>query len=101
MRGRKPRDFSLAAHDVPILQQIAHSRILPWFQVQRARLVLAIADGERVQTVAFQILQSRKRAALRWRAWLGGLSREKISSLFVISRLAFVARVFTLCLHFV
>lgn len=45
MRGRKPRDFSLAAHDVPILQQIARSRILPWFQVQRARVVLAIADG--------------------------------------------------------
>jgi hypothetical protein len=54
MRGRKPRAFTLAAHDVPILQQIARSRSLPWFQVQRARLVLAIADGERVQTVAFQ-----------------------------------------------
>jgi transposase len=55
MRGRKPRDFSLAAHDVPILQQTARSRILPWFQVQRARVVLAIADGERVQAVAFQL----------------------------------------------
>jgi hypothetical protein len=55
MRGRKPRDFSLAAHDVPIRQQIARSRILPWFQVQRARVVLAIADGERVQTVAVQL----------------------------------------------
>lgn len=55
MRGRKPRDFSLAAHDVPLLQRIARSRILPWFQVQRARVVLAIADGERVQTVAFQL----------------------------------------------
>jgi Winged helix-turn helix len=55
MRGRKPRDFSLSAPDVPILQQIARSRSLPWFQVQRARVVLAIADGERVQTVAFQL----------------------------------------------
>jgi hypothetical protein len=54
MRGRKPRDFTLAAHDIPILQQIARSRTLPWFQVQRARAVLAMADGERVQTVAFQ-----------------------------------------------
>lgn len=54
MRGRKPRAFTLAAHDVPILQQIARSRILPWFQVQRARAVLAIAEGERVQTVVFQ-----------------------------------------------
>ena len=54
MQGRKPRDFSLAAHDIPILQQIAHRRTLPWFQVQRARAVLAMARGERVQTVAFQ-----------------------------------------------
>ncbi len=54
MRGRKPRKFTLAAHDVPILQQIARSRTLPWFQVQRARAVLAMADGERVRTVAFQ-----------------------------------------------
>ena len=54
MRGRKPRTFALAAHDVPILQQIARSRTLPWFQVQRARAVLAIADGERIQAVAFQ-----------------------------------------------
>src|ERR671914_1230369 len=55
MRGRKPRRFLLAAHDKPILEQIARSRTLPWFQVQRARAVLAIADGERVQTVAFQM----------------------------------------------
>jgi hypothetical protein len=54
MRGRKPRHFALAAHDEPILQQMARSRTLPWFQVQRARAVLAIAEGERVQTVAFQ-----------------------------------------------
>jgi hypothetical protein len=54
MRGRKPRGFSLAAHDIPPLEQIAHSRTLPWFQVQRARAVLAMAQGERVQTVAFQ-----------------------------------------------
>src|ERR671915_1856398 len=55
MRGRKPRRFLLAAHDKPILEQIARSRTLPWFQVQRARAVLAIADGERVQTVVFQM----------------------------------------------
>ncbi len=64
MRGRKPRDFKLAAHDVPILQQIARSRTLPWFQVQRARAVLAMADGERVQTVAFQ---SQCDASTVWR----------------------------------
>jgi hypothetical protein len=55
MRGRKPRCFLLAAHDKPILEQIARSRTLPWFQVQRARAVLAIAEGARVQTVAFQL----------------------------------------------
>jgi hypothetical protein len=55
MRGRKPRALSLATHDIAILEHIAHSRTLPWFQVQRARAVLAIADGERVQTVAFQM----------------------------------------------
>lgn len=52
MRGRKPRGIELAAHDRQLLQQIARSRTLPWFQVQRARLVLAMAEGERVQTVA-------------------------------------------------
>ena len=55
MRGRKPRRFLLAAHDKPILKQIACSRTLPWFQVKRARVVLAIAEGARVQTVAFQL----------------------------------------------
>ncbi len=55
MRGRKPRRFLLAAHDKPIHKQIARSRTLPWFQVQRARVVLAIAEGARVQTVAFQL----------------------------------------------
>lgn len=54
MRGRKPHAFTLAAHDIPILQQMSRSRTLPWFQVQRARIVLAIADGQRVQTVALQ-----------------------------------------------
>jgi hypothetical protein len=55
MRGRKPRRFLLAAHDKPILERIARSRTLPWFQVQRARVVLAIAEGARIQTVAFQM----------------------------------------------
>lgn len=55
MRGRRPHRILLAAHEVPILQQIARSRTLPWFQVQRARVVLAMADDDRVQTVAFQM----------------------------------------------
>jgi hypothetical protein len=52
MRGRKPHGISLAAHDRCLLKQIARSRTLAWFQVQRARIVLAMADGERVQSVA-------------------------------------------------
>ena len=57
MRGRKPSGLSLAAHDVSLLERIARSRILPWFEVQRARVVLG-GLGHR-----------------RWRARLdGGLS---------------------------
>ncbi len=55
MRGRKPRGISVTAHDIPILQQIARSRTIPWFQVQRARVILAMAGGERVQTVAIKM----------------------------------------------
>lgn len=55
MRGRKPQQVSLAKPDQSILERIARSRSLPWFQVQRARIVLAMAQGERVQTVAFQM----------------------------------------------
>jgi len=55
MRGRKPRCLSLVAHDKAILEKIGRSRTLPWFQVQRARAILAIARGERVQTVAWQM----------------------------------------------
>jgi hypothetical protein len=54
MRGRKPRRVSIANGDISTLQQVARSRMLPWFQVQRARVILAMADGERVQTVALQ-----------------------------------------------
>lgn len=55
MRGRKPRGITVKTHDRPLLQQIAHSRTLPWFQVQRARLLLAMDAGERVQTVVAQM----------------------------------------------
>jgi hypothetical protein len=55
MRGRKPRRVSIAKSDISTLQQVARSRVLPWFQVQRARVILAVADGERVQTVALQM----------------------------------------------
>ena len=46
MRGRKPRPVAVADPDLPILQAVARSRRLPWFQVQHARIVLAVATGE-------------------------------------------------------
>ena len=52
MRGRKPRAFSLLPADLLTLRQFAHSRTLPFATVQRARVVLAVADGRRIQDVA-------------------------------------------------
>jgi antitoxin (DNA-binding transcriptional repressor) of toxin-antitoxin stability system len=54
MRGRRPRPIEIAPHDRPILQQIAHSQIRPWYQVRRARILLGIAAGARTQTLALQ-----------------------------------------------
>jgi Homeodomain-like domain len=55
MRGRKPRPLSIAPADLPSLQQIARSDSLPWFQVRRARIVLANARGVPTSTIAFQV----------------------------------------------
>ena len=52
MRGRKPRDLALGAEDAAALRQVARCQSLPWFQVRRARTVLAVAGGERVDAVA-------------------------------------------------
>jgi transposase len=52
MRGRKPDLLSSARPDIDRLQKTAHSDILPWYQVRRARTVLAIAAGERKEDVA-------------------------------------------------
>ena len=52
MRGRSPQQLHVSAGDVAILQRIARSQTLPWYQVRRARTVLGIAAGERVQTLA-------------------------------------------------
>lgn len=55
MRGRKPRLVQLVPNDEPLLQQLARSQTRPWYQVQHARIVLAMAAGERVQSVAAQL----------------------------------------------
>ena len=52
MRGRKPRSVTLAPADLAHLQRIARQPALPFFQVQRARIVLAVAAGEAVHSIA-------------------------------------------------
>jgi hypothetical protein len=55
MRGRKPRPLNIDPEDIPRLRRIARNAELPWSHVRLARVVLAIADGERVQDVAERI----------------------------------------------
>src|SRR5438552_12894882 len=55
MRGRKPCTLTIAAKDKPILEQVARSDSLPWYQVRRARIVLALAAGERIRIIAWQM----------------------------------------------
>jgi hypothetical protein len=52
MRGRRPRPLSLAPGDRVALRRVARADSLPWYQVRRARIVLAISSGERSQDVA-------------------------------------------------
>jgi hypothetical protein len=54
MRGRKPRRLNIAAADEPVLRWIAEAQGLPAYQVRRARIVLAIATGQRTGVVAKQ-----------------------------------------------
>jgi hypothetical protein len=64
MRGRKPRPFCVLSADLAALRQFAQSRTLPFATVQRARIVLALADGHSTQDVA--ILHQCDRATV-WR----------------------------------
>src|SRR5262249_58492296 len=52
MRGRRPRPLEIAPDDAPTLQQIARSRSLPWYQIQRAQILLAVAAGEPIGPLA-------------------------------------------------
>ena len=52
MRGRKPHSLAVADADIPILQAVARSRRLAWFQVQHARIVLSVAAGEPMHAIA-------------------------------------------------
>src|SRR5947199_10560892 len=55
MRGRKPRLVNIPAADLPCLDAVARGRHLAWFQVQRARIVLAVAAGEPIQAIASRL----------------------------------------------
>jgi transposase len=55
MRGRRPEKLTIARRDEDALHSTAHSGSLPWFQVQRAKIVLAIASGERPCSVAARL----------------------------------------------
>jgi hypothetical protein len=55
MRGRKPRALTIASSDEAVLRWIANTRSLLWYQVQHARIVLAIAAGQRTRAVARQV----------------------------------------------
>jgi hypothetical protein len=55
MRGRKPERVAIAKRDQEILLAVAHTGSLPWFVVQRAKIVLAIAAGERPCSVASRL----------------------------------------------
>jgi hypothetical protein len=52
MRGRKPNSLTLSPGDDLVLREVARSDSAPWYQVRRARIVLAIAAGERRHVVA-------------------------------------------------
>jgi len=52
MRGRKPRRVTIAPADLPVLRLIARGDHVPIYQSQRARIILAIAAGERTQDIA-------------------------------------------------
>ena len=55
MRGRRPERLTIAPRDADALYAATHSGSLPWFQVQRAKIVLAIATGEHQSSVAARL----------------------------------------------
>ena len=55
MRGRRPERLTIARRDADALQAASHSDSLPWSQVRRAKIVLAIAHGEHQSSVAARL----------------------------------------------
>ena len=55
MRGRQPEKLTIRRRDADALHTAAQSRCLPWFQVQRAKIVSAIVAGEPQRSVAARL----------------------------------------------
>jgi len=55
MRGRRPERLTIARRDAEALRTAAHRDSLPWSQVRRAKIVLAIAAGEHQSSVAARL----------------------------------------------
>src|SRR5579864_3422255 len=55
MRGRRPEKLTIARRDQDALHSAAQSSSFPWFQVPRAKIVLARAAGERPCSVAARL----------------------------------------------
>ena len=55
MRGRRPERLTIARRDADALHAAAQSDSLPWSQVRRAKIVLAIAHGEHQSSVAARL----------------------------------------------
>jgi transposase len=55
MRGRRPEKLTIARSDAAMLHIMAHSDSSSWLQVRRAKIVLAIAAGERRCSVAARL----------------------------------------------
>src|SRR3954466_7902144 len=76
MRGRRPEKVTIARRDQDALPSAARSGSLPWYEVRRAKIVLAIAAGERQCSVAARLECDEAtvwRACQRYRQ--GGLAR--------------------------
>jgi hypothetical protein len=52
MRGRKARSLHIRSEDLSTLERVAHGHQLPSFVVDRARIVLAVAEGMPIASLA-------------------------------------------------
>ena len=55
MRGRLPDRLRITAADEACLLKTAHSDSLPWLEVRRAKIVLAVAAGQRRRLLAAEL----------------------------------------------